>query len=62
MASPLRIEYLCAIHHMMVRGNFRRSAFEREPAVMTPAAQSVSKLPHSKMDMECGGLPTLLPW
>jgi hypothetical protein len=27
---------------------------------MTPDAESVSKLAHSKMDMECGGLPTLL--
>ena len=30
MARPLRIEYPGAIHHVMSRGNLRRSAFEDE--------------------------------
>jgi hypothetical protein len=30
MARPLRIEYPGAIHHVMSRGNLRRSVFEDE--------------------------------
>ena len=30
MARPLRIEYPRAIHHVMSRGNLRRSVFEDE--------------------------------
>jgi REP element-mobilizing transposase RayT len=31
MTKPLRIEYPGAIHHVMSRGNLRRSVFEEEP-------------------------------